>query len=60
MENRAGKTVRNFSGDTAYDSFYPRPLPPEPELVLVTPAFEYFTVLVYVANVSTRVLIDSP
>ena len=30
MINRAGKTVRNFSGEMAYDSFYPQPLPPTP------------------------------
>lgn len=30
MNNRAGKTVKNFSGELAYDSFYPNPLPPDP------------------------------
>ena len=30
MNNRAGKTVQNLSGELAYNSFYPHPLPPEP------------------------------
>ena len=32
MNNRAGKEVQNFSGDTAYFSFYPQPLPPQPDI----------------------------
>ena len=32
MKKRAGKTVQNLSGDMAYASFYPRPLPPEPNI----------------------------
>lgn len=32
MENRAGRTVKNFSGESAYFSFYPQPLPPVPEI----------------------------
>ena len=32
MKNRAGKTVRNFSGELAYSSFYPQPLPPDPNI----------------------------
>ncbi len=32
MENRAGKTVKNFSGESAYYSFYPQPLPPDPAI----------------------------
>ena len=32
MNNRAGYTVQNLSGDAAYRSFYPRPLPPEPDI----------------------------
>ena len=32
MENRAGKTVKNFSGESAYYSFYPHPLPPVPAI----------------------------
>ena len=30
MKNRAGKTVQNLSGEMAYVSFYPQPLPPQP------------------------------
>lgn len=30
--NRAGKLVENMPGDTAYQSFYPSPLPPVPAL----------------------------
>ena len=30
MKNRAGKTVQNLSGEMAYASFYPHPLPPDP------------------------------
>ena len=36
MKNRAGKTVRNFSGEMAYDSFYPQPLPPQPNIAMDT------------------------
>ena len=32
MQNRAGKTVQNFSGKMAYASFYPQPLPPDPNI----------------------------
>ena len=32
MKNRAGWTVQNLSGDAAYASFYPQPLPPEPNI----------------------------
>ena len=32
MQNRAGKTVQNLSGEMAYTSFYPQPLPPEPNI----------------------------
>lgn len=32
MKNRAGKTVKNFSGEMAYESFYPQPLPPDPNI----------------------------
>lgn len=32
MKNRAGKTVQNLSGETAYASFYPQPLPPQPDI----------------------------
>ena len=32
MKNRAGRTVQNLSGDAAYYSFYPQPLPPEPDI----------------------------
>lgn len=32
MKNRAGKTVQNLSGEMAYASFYPQPLPPEPNI----------------------------
>lgn len=30
MKNRAGKTVQNLSGEMAYSSFCPQPLPPQP------------------------------
>ena len=30
MKNRAGELKRNLSGEAAYDSFVPAPLPPEP------------------------------
>lgn len=32
MNNRAGKTVQNLSGELSYFSFYPHPLPPEPKI----------------------------
>lgn len=32
MKYRAGKTVKNFSGEMAYESFYPQPLPPDPNI----------------------------
>lgn len=32
MNHRAGKTVHNLSGEMAYASFYPQPLPPEPSI----------------------------
>ena len=32
MKNRAGKAVQNLSGEFAYASFYPQPLPPEPNI----------------------------
>ena len=34
MERRAGSWKRNMSGEAAYDSFVPAPLPPEPPLEL--------------------------
>lgn len=59
MENRAGKTVKNFSGESAYFSFYPQPLPPVPAieidsemLSLITGAHEKTAVL---NSVSDRV-----
>lgn len=36
MNNRAGRTVMNLSGNTAYSSFYPSPLPPEPNIEIDT------------------------
>ncbi|MBO4699742.1 Fic family protein [bacterium] len=52
MENRAGKTVKNFNGESAYYSFYPQPLPPvpaievDPEMLsLITDAHEKVAVL---------------
>ena len=36
MNNRAGRTVTNLSGDAAYSSFYPSPLPPEPNIEIDT------------------------
>ncbi|MBQ9572429.1 MAG: Fic family protein [Acidaminococcaceae bacterium] len=36
MKNRAGKTVRNLSGEMAYYSFYPQPLPPQPNIAIDT------------------------
>ena len=32
MNDRAGKTVQNLSGNMAYSSFYPQPLPPDPNI----------------------------
>ena len=32
MNNRAGKTVQNLSGEMAYASFCPQPLPPDPNI----------------------------
>ena len=32
MMNRAGKTVQNLSGEMAYASYYPQPLPPDPNI----------------------------
>ncbi len=32
MKNRAGKAVQNLSGELAYSSFYPQPLPPKPNI----------------------------
>ena len=32
MFNRAGKAVQNLSGESAYFSFYPQPLPPQPNI----------------------------
>ncbi|MBQ2061751.1 MAG: Fic family protein [Oscillospiraceae bacterium] len=32
MKSRAGKTVQNFSGEMAYSSYYPQPLPPNPNI----------------------------
>lgn len=34
MNNRAGKEITNFSGEAAYKSFLPTPLPPSPSLDL--------------------------
>ena len=34
MQNRAGKTVANLSGEQQYISFYPSPLPPSPPIEL--------------------------
>ena len=52
MENRAGRTVKNFSGESSYFSFYPQPLPPVPEieidsemLSLITDAHKKLAVL---------------
>ena len=36
MNNRAGKSVQNFSGESKYYSFYPYPLPPKPEIEIDT------------------------
>ncbi len=32
MKTRAGKEVRNLSGEPAYFSYYPQPLPPQPNI----------------------------
>ena len=32
MNNRAGRTVQNLSGEMAYYSFYPQALPPQPDV----------------------------
>lgn len=32
MQNRAGRMVQNLSGEMAYSSFYPQPLPPQPSI----------------------------
>jgi len=32
MKNRAGKTVENLSGESSYITFYPHPLPPDPNI----------------------------
>lgn len=32
MKNRAGRAVQNLSGEMAYSSFYPQPLPPQPNI----------------------------
>ena len=36
MKNRAGTTVQNLSGELQYTSFYPQPLPPEPNIEIDT------------------------
>ena len=36
MKNRAGKMVRNLSGEMAYYSYYPQPLPPQPDIEIDT------------------------
>ncbi len=36
MKNRAGELKRNLSGEAAYDSFVPAPLPPEPPIGMDT------------------------
>ena len=36
MKNRAGKAVQNLSGEMAYSSFYPQPLPPQPNIEIDT------------------------
>ena len=36
MNNRAGKSVQNFSGESKYYSFYPNPLPPDPGIEIDT------------------------
>ena len=46
MKNRAGKTVQNLSGEMVYTSFYPQPLPPQPNIEIDT---EMQQLLLYVA-----------
>ena len=36
MKNRAGRAVQNLSGEMAYSSFYPQPLPPQPNIEIDT------------------------
>ena len=36
MKNRAGTTVQSLSGELQYTSFYPQPLPPEPNIEIDT------------------------
>jgi len=36
MVNRAGKTIDNLSGESAYRSFFPNPLPPQPSIAVDT------------------------
>ena len=36
MVNRAGKTIDNLSGESAYRSFFPNPLPPQPGIAVDT------------------------
>lgn len=36
MKNRAGKMVRNLSGEMAYYSYYPQSLPPQPDIEIDT------------------------
>ncbi len=36
VKNRAGKTVQNLSGEMVYTSFYPQPLPPQPNIEIDT------------------------
>lgn len=36
MKNRAGRAVQNLSGEMAYSSFYPHPLPPQPNIEIDT------------------------
>ena len=40
MTNRAGKTVENFSGESRYLSFYPQPLPPQPNIEIDTEMYQ--------------------
>ena len=40
MKNRAGEWKRNMSGEAAYQSFTPAPLPPEPPIELDTETVE--------------------
>lgn len=36
MKDRAGKLVKQLSGDMSYYSFTPSKLPPNPKLILIT------------------------